>query len=303
MSDIAIQMQKVTKAFGSNKAVDSANLIVPTGSVFGFLGPNGAGKTTAIRMIMGHLHATEGAVKTLGTDPWQHDETTKRRVAYVSENMALPGWMRPEAAVEFGESLYPNWDGALAKSLLDEFALRGKGQFSTLSKGQKRALCIVLALCQTADLMVIDEPAAGLDTVARRNLLDRILDVACEDGRTVFLSSHILSDLERVVDRVAILCEGRLILEGELDALKQSTRKLQLPCAVAADVIGNAFEVLRHESEAGETEAVVRGFDEECYRRLCAELGCPDGARHHGLNLEDLFVEVARAHTTNRGGA
>ena len=221
MTAHAIEIHDVTRLFGAAKAVDGLSLSVPEGAVFGLLGPNGAGKTSTIRMLMGHLRPSSGAVQTLGQDPWQHTEATRRRIAYVSENMELPGWMTPDAAMRFCRRLYPTWDQALAETLRDGFQLKRSQRFSELSKGQKRSLCILLALGQNADLLVLDEPAAGLDVLARRDFLDRILDVACAGGRTVVLSSHILSDLERVVDRVAILSHGTLKLEGELEDLKQ----------------------------------------------------------------------------------
>ena len=302
MTEAAINVRGAIKAFGSHRAVDALDLTVPVGSVFGFLGPNGAGKTTTIRMIMGHLHATQGQVLTLGADPWEHDEPTTRRVAYVSENMALPAWMTPESAIAFCAPLYPDWNTELATSLLDAFRLRGKGRFSTLSKGQKRALCLLLALCQNAELLVIDEPASGLDTVARRDFLERILDVACQDGRTVFLSSHILTDLERVVDRVAILCRGRLRLQGDLEELKQGARKLHLPHEITEETLVDVFQVIRHEITPPGTEAVVLGFDDKRFGTFCDEHNCGEGARHYGLNLEDLFVEVAQSDASNQEG-
>jgi ABC-2 type transport system ATP-binding protein len=221
MTANAIELRDVTRLFGDAKAVDCLSLTVPEGAVFGLLGPNGAGKTSTIRMLMGHLRPTSGTVQTLGGDPWEHSEATRRRIAYVSENMELPPWMTPRSAMQFCERLYPTWDCPLAETLCDTFELSRKKKFSEFSKGQKRSLCILLALGQKADLLVLDEPAAGLDVLARRDFLDRVLEVACTAGRTVVLSSHILSDLERVVDRVAILAHGTLKLEGELEELKQ----------------------------------------------------------------------------------
>jgi ABC-2 type transport system ATP-binding protein len=299
MSGAAIEFDGVTKAFGSTRAVEELSLAVPQGSVFGLLGPNGAGKTTAIRMLMGHLHPTAGTVRTLGEDPWQHSEATRRRIAYVSENMALPGWMTPQAAIRFCARLYPAWDAELAETLLEELGLPGAERFSSLSKGQRRSLSILLALGQNADLLVLDEPAAGLDPLARRGLLERILEVACAGERTVFISSHILSDLERVVDRVAIIANGQLKLEGELEDLKQSARKLVLPSAVSAEQLDARFQVLRLRQQEEATEAFVLGFDEDRFSSFCAEQGCAQGAQQFGLNLEDLFVEVAQSDSDN----
>jgi len=295
MSECAIEVTSLRKRFGAKWALHGLDLAVPQGSVFGFLGTNGAGKTTAIRAIMGHLRPDGGEVRVLGRDPWEHDEATWRRVAYVSENMALPGWMRPEDATRFCSSLYPNWDAQLERELLGEFELRGAARFRALSKGQKRRLCILLALCQNADLLVMDEPASGLDTVARRDFLERVLDVARSEGRTVFFASHILTDVERVVDRIAIIVQGHLRLDGELDSLKQRVRTLRLPPSVRREVVEKHFQILRFAEHEDRTEVVVLDFDEERLDRLYEEAGDSGRGQELGMNLEDLFVEIKKA--------
>lgn len=213
MSKPAIQANRLLKQFDNTIAIDQLDLTIPTGSIYGLLGTNGAGKTTFIRMTMGHLHLTAGDLKVLEQEPCHFSETLRKRIAYVSENMQLPGHMTPEKAVAFGASVYTTqWDAPLADTLLKDFDLAGKGPFKTLSKGQKRKTCILLAICQNADLLVMDEPAAGLDVVSRREFLDQVLEIACRPGRTVLISSHLLSDLERVVDRLAMILQATTIL-------------------------------------------------------------------------------------------
>jgi len=294
MSENVIETRGLSKIFGRTMAVDALDLAVPKGSVFGFLGVNGAGKTTAVRMIMGHLHPTRGEVLTLSVEPWKHSENDRRRIAYVSENMNLPSWMNSEQAVRFNASFYPRWDAALANRLLSEFELRGAGRYPLLSKGQKRRLCLLLAMCQKADLLVLDEPTAGLDVVARHQFLEHILESVCDEGRTVFISSHLLSDLERVVDRVAIIRHGRLGLEGELDALKENVRKLHFPVVVSRESLAEQFEVIRYDAGENETIATVLDFDEASFRSLCGMYKCGETARVYGFNLEDLFVELEK---------
>ena len=294
MSENVIETRGLIKAFGPNVAVSSLDLTVPKGSVFGFLGVNGAGKTTTVRMIMGHLHPTRGEVYTLGIDPWRHNETDRRRIAYVSENMNLPSWMTPEQAVQFNAPFYPQWDTALANRLLRDFELNGAGNYRSLSKGQKRRLCLLLAMCQNADLLVLDEPTAGLDVVARHEFLSHVLDLVCDGERTVFISSHLLSDFERVVDRIAIIRRGRLHLEGELDALKEGVRKLHFPASMPRDALAEHFEVIRYDVGKNETIATVLNFDEERFLTLCGVYECRDTARTYGFNLEDLFVELEK---------
>lgn len=292
MNDTPIVLREFTKAFGSNPAVNALNLKIPRGSIYGFLGANGAGKTTTIRAIMGHLHPTSGEVLVLGKDPWSHTESERQSVAYVSENMSLPAWMTAIQAVRYSASLYPKWDGTLADKLLDEFELRGAGRYKTLSKGQRRRLCILIALCQNAEVLVMDEPCSGLDVSSRHNFLEHLLYVVCDGERTVFLSSHILSDLERVVDRVGVISRGTMTIEGELESLKQSVRRIRVLSEIPREVFEQVFTVIAHETSDSMTAATVLDFDESKYRLLCGTAQQLQQAQVLGFNLEDLFVEL-----------
>lgn len=293
MSPWAIETDKLTKRFGRQTVVDGLSIRVPTGSVVGFLGPNGAGKTTLIRMLMGHLHPTSGNASTLGGNPWNHPSTMLQRIGYVSQTMGLPGWMTAAQAIAMNQRLFPKWDRKLADDLLDEFALRGSGSFRKLSGGQQRKLMILLALAQSPDLLVLDEPAAGLDVEARNSFLQRILDVACCEGRTVFLSSHLLGDLERMVDRVVLIRSGRLVMEGELEALKTGVRQLQILADVPEPVLREHFDVLSLTQPAlNETVATVSNFSDERASRFVSTLKSPELMRVHNFNLEQLYLEL-----------
>ena len=292
MNENVIQANNLTKVFEHEKAVDSLNLTVPRGSVFGFLGVNGAGKTTTVRMIVGHLHPTEGEVMLLGKNPWKHSEADRYSVAYVSDNMHLPGWMTPEDAMRLNASLYPKWDDALARWLLNGLDLHPSKKYQALSRGEKRRLCLLLAICQNADVLIFDEPASGLDVVARHKFLELILEQVYDGKRTVFLSSHLLSDLERIIDRLAILHHGRVHLSGALDDLKTEVRQIYLPETVLRESLDSHFKVMQYESLEHQTVAIVRDFDEDRFRALCQQHGCGDTAQVHGFNLEDLFVKL-----------
>ncbi len=293
MSETALRSDKLTKRFAGAAAVDQLDLAVPTGSIFGLLGVNGAGKTTFIRMVMGHLHPSAGNLAVLGTEPYSYSETVRSRIAYVSENMNLPGHLTPERAVAFNASVYKQWDSQLADKLLDDFALRGAGPFKILSKGQKRKVCILLAICQNPELLVMDEPAAGLDVVARRDFLDQVLDMACKSGRTILISSHLLSDLERIVDRLAMIHEGKALLTGGLEDLKAGVRKIHLPATLSEEQVRESFELVRFEQPApAETLVTVTNFTEEKMSRLTACHPQAGDARIIALNLEDIFVEL-----------
>jgi ABC-2 type transport system ATP-binding protein len=293
MSEIAIQANKLCKHFADTIAVDQLDLMVPTGSIFGLLGTNGAGKTSFIRMLMGHLHPTAGELRVLDTEPRSADEALRQRIAYVSENMSLPGHMTPEMAIAFNAATYPGWDASLADKLLGDLGLKGAGPFKALSKGQKRKTCILLAICQNADLLIMDEPAAGLDVLARREFLDQVLDMACKPGRTVFISSHLLSDLERVVDRLAIIHQGRALLTGSLDELKAGVRKIHLRLALSEEQVRECFDLVRIEHPGpAETLATVTDFTEAKMSQLRARHAQAQDAKIIALNLEDIFVEL-----------
>ena len=292
MSEIVIQTQNLTKVFEHEKAVNSLDLTVPQGSVFGFLGVNGAGKTTTVRMIMGHLHPTEGEVTLLGKNPWKHTEADRCRVAYVSDNMHLPGWMTPENAIRLNASLYPKWDGTLARRLLSELNLHRSKKYLSLSRGEKRRLCLLLAMCQNADVLILDEPASGLDVVARHKFLNLLLEQVYDGKRTVFLSSHLLSDLERIIDRLAILHHGRVHLSGSLDDLKTDVQQVHLPETVPRESLESHFKVLQYEAFEQQTIAIVRDYDDARFRTLCQQHGWGNSAQVHGFNLEDLFVKL-----------
>ena len=293
MSETAIQANKLCKHFAATRAIDQLDLAVPTGSIFGLLGINGAGKTSLVRMAMGHLHPTAGGLEVLDTEPRSASEAVRRRIAYVSENMSLPGHMTPEEAIAFNAAVYPQWDAPLADRLLRDFALRGAGRFYALSKGQKRKICILLAICQNADLLIMDEPAAGLDVLARREFLDQVLDTACKPGRTVFISSHLLSDLERVVDRLTIIHQGRALLTGSLEELKAGVRKIHMHTALSEEQVREIFELVRFEHPGPtETLVTVTDFTEDKMSQLRAHHAQAQDASVIALNLEDIFVEL-----------
>jgi ABC-type multidrug transport system ATPase subunit len=291
MTGNALELIGLTKKFGDNFAVFNLDLEVKKGSIFGFLGANGAGKTTTIRMLMGHLHPTYGEVYSLGKNPWDHDEKMRRKIAYVSENMMLPMWMTPGDAIEFCRPLYPSWDNKLCKTLQKEFGLESKTPFKLLSKGKKRSLCILLALCQSSELLILDEPASGLDAKVRHDFLNLILDIVCSTETTVFLSSHILSDIERVVDTIAILNKGKKKLEGGLEDLKKNIRMVHFPYVAERTILDKYFTILRYEKKEKETIVLVKNYSNDKMNKFCEESDFPKSFRENGLNLEELFVE------------
>jgi ABC-2 type transport system ATP-binding protein len=293
----AIELLGVSRSFGSGNditlAVDNLTLSVPRGSVYGLLGANGAGKTTSIRMMVSHLKPDSEQVRVLGEDPAEYTSDTRRRIAYISENMQIPKWMSMEDAVGFCKPLYPQWNEPLYQELLKTFDLKPSRRYEESSKGQRRAMCIIIALCQEPEVLIMDEPASGLDTLARRHFLKELLKVTCDENKTVLFSSHILGDIERTVDRVAILMRGKMVLEGELDTLKERVRRITFRAESGnpAEPTGNLFQTLRNIRERGSLQWVVTDFEEEKMIRLRESLPDSVAVEAEGFNLEELFLE------------
>ncbi|MDR2116625.1 MAG: ABC transporter ATP-binding protein [Planctomycetaceae bacterium] len=289
-----IEMNNVCRKFGNDKeqffAVDHLNFAVPEGSVYGLLGTNGAGKTTSIRMLVSHLKPDSGEIRVLGEEPAMFTESTRKRIAYISENMQIPHWMSIEDAVEFCKPLYPAWDNTLLQKLLQLFNLKITKRYEESSKGQRRAICIILAMCQNPDILIMDEPASGLDTLARRHFLAEILNIACNENKTILFSSHILGDIERTVDRVAILSQGRRILEGELDSLKESVRQISLHGENIGELPQHLFQTLRIETKENSAQWVVTDYSEEKMNQLHQSLPENVTVDVEGFNLEELFI-------------
>ena len=277
-----IEMEHVIRFFGPVAAVVDLSLTVPKGSVFGLLGENASGKTTSIKLMMGALIPHEGMVRVFGADPVGMPPETRARIAYVADEMALPNWMRLSEAMALHASYFEQWDEGMALERLRMYELALNQPFGTLSRGQQRRFLLTLALAQRPELLILDEPAAGLDVAVRREFLDTLMELANEREVTILLSSHILSDVERVVDHVAFTKKGGLILQANLEDLKGQVKRLSFPVSPEEAAFGAHFNVLSTTREGGAFQAVVDDFAPE-------KLNGWDCEVEH-LNLEELFL-------------
>jgi ABC-type multidrug transport system ATPase subunit len=222
--DPVITVSELTRRFGSKTALDSVNVSVSRGSVYGLVGANGAGKTTLIRHILGLLRAQSGSVRVFGCDPVADPVAVLSRIGYLSEENDLPGWMRVDELIRYSRAFYPAWDDAYAAELRQAFALDGAVKIKSLSKGQKARAGLLVALAHRPELLVLDEPSSGLDPIVRRDILAAVIRTIAHEGRTVFFSSHLLDEVEQVADHVTIMNAGRVVLSAPLDDLKESHR-------------------------------------------------------------------------------
>jgi ABC-2 type transport system ATP-binding protein len=219
--DVVVEVRAVTRRFGRKVALDGVSLSVPRGSVFGLVGENGAGKTTLIKHVLGLLKAQEGSVRVFGMDPVANPVGVLGRVGYLSEETDLPGWMRVGELMRYMRAFYPGWDEGYANELVGEFGLEVGKRVRELSKGQRARAGLVVALAYRPDLLVLDEPSSGLDPVVRRDILAAIIRTIADEGRTVLFSSHLLDEVERVSDHVAMIRDGRIVFSGGMDEIKR----------------------------------------------------------------------------------
>lgn len=218
-----ITIRGLVKTFGAVRALDGVDLSVRQGEVHGFLGPNGAGKSTTIRVLLGLLRADSGHVVVLGGDPWRDVVALHRRLAYVPGDVSLWPAMTGGEAIDLLGNLRGGLDRTRRGELIDRFELDPTKRGRQYSKGNRQKVAIVAALASDAELLILDEPTSGLDPLMEAVFQDEI-HAAKEQGRTVLLSSHILSEVEALADRVSIIRLGRIVRTGTLDDLRGHTR-------------------------------------------------------------------------------
>ena len=224
MSEPVISISELSRTFGTKAALASVSLALPRGAVYGLVGANGAGKTTLIKHILGLLRAESGSVRVFGLDPVAEPVAVLSRIGYLSEENDLPGWMRVDELIRYSRAFYPAWDDAYAEELRQTFALDASAKIRTLSKGQRARAGLLIALAYRPELLVLDEPSSGLDPIVRRDILGAVIRTIADEGRTVLFSSHLLDEVEEVADHVTMISEGRIVLSGALDAIKESHR-------------------------------------------------------------------------------
>jgi len=292
MESYAIETKNVTRSFAGSVVVQDLNLRVRRGSIYGFLGRNGAGKTTTIKMLAGLIWPDSGEIKVNGVAPSQFTVEDRWKIGYVSERQILNPFLRVSALIKFTAGFYPHWDFAACERILQRFKIDPSKRIKSLSQGTARQVAFLLALAQKPDVLILDEPAANLDVVARREFLDEVLDLLRQDGKTVLFSSHILSDVERVADEIGIIAQGRLKISESLDRLKETVRKVRFHAfekGVNGFVIPDAFQFSKTRDEV---LATLRVEDETSLRALASSHRCQ--YEIIPLNLEDIFVEIVR---------
>jgi ABC-2 type transport system ATP-binding protein len=220
----AVEIRGLSKNFGDVRALDGLDLTVPVGEVVGFLGPNGAGKSTTIRVLLGLLRADAGSVRLLGGDPWADAVALHRRLAYVPGDVTLWPTLTGGEAIDLLGRLRGRADGARKADLLERFELDPTKKARTYSKGNRQKVSLIAAFAVPAGLYILDEPTSGLDPVMEAVFSDEVERIKRQDGASILLSSHILSEVEALCDRVTIIRAGKAVESGSLADLRHLTR-------------------------------------------------------------------------------
>jgi len=294
-----IRLDKLTKRYGAELALDDVSLEVPPGVVFALLGENGAGKTTAIRIMLGLTEATSGQAEVLGHKSAKQGLEIRQRVGYVSERPSMYDWMTVEEIGWFTAGFYG--DGFLPEyaRLIAQFGLSPKKKLKALSKGTRAKVGLSLALANQPELLILDEPTSGLDALVRHEFLESMVDRAAQ-GQSVFLSSHQIGEVERVADIVAILRKGKLLLVDSLETLKAQIRRVTVTMKEGFTTLPQlGGEILSQRSRPRQWQAVVRGVGDDRLTALRTQ-DAVDNVEVHTPNLEDIFIAYMQG---NRGDA
>ena len=227
MTDI-LRVEHLSRKFGEKLALNDVSLTLKKGKVLGLIGENGAGKTTLIKHILGLLAAQEGSVHVFGLNPVQDPATVLANIGYLAEEDGLPSWMRVHELQRYFQGFYANWDQAYAEDMREKFRIDRRARIGQLSKGQRARVGLMAALAYRPELLLLDEPSSGLDPIVRREILTSIVRAVANENRTVLFSSHLLSEIEMVADEVAMIRDGEILFCDELDAVKQSHRRVTL---------------------------------------------------------------------------
>lgn len=224
--DAVIEVENLSRSFRRKEALKQVTLRVPKGCVFGLVGENGAGKTTLIKHLLGALKPQQGRVRVFGKDPVADPVGVLADVGHLSEDREMPTWMRVGELLRYIRAFYPNWDPNYAEQLREMFRLDPAAKVKHLSRGERALAGLLIALAHRPKLLVLDEPSSGLDPLVRRDILGAIVRTVADEGRTVFFSSHLLDEVERVADRITMVADGEVVLSDQLPAIKETHHRL-----------------------------------------------------------------------------
>jgi ABC-2 type transport system ATP-binding protein len=289
-----LEFRNISRSFKKGVPVlNGVTFAMTEGEVLGLLGRNGAGKTTLIRIAMGMLFPHARAVRVFGLSPTDEPVAVKKRIGYVAEDQVLPVGSSIADLIALHRYLFPTWDQTLERQLLDRFGLSASAKIKHLSKGQARQAALVCAVCHRPELLILDEPAGGLDPAARREFLETSIQLLNREGTAILFSSHHMSDVERIGGRVVLLDDAKVRLDRRLDQIHEDHCVAMIPRGRIPNsaAIESVPGCLRARPVFDDWHAVFEGTPDAVKRRLREALGI-DGIRCVSVPLEELFVEL-----------
>jgi ABC-2 type transport system ATP-binding protein len=292
MDENVIKTENLVKYFDGRCVLDGINFTVPQGCIYGLLGRNGSGKTTIIRILLGLEPPTRGSTFLLGANSTQLSAKLHSRIGYVAEGHNLIQNYKVDRIIKLCRDLSTQWNSEFFDHLMETFRLPTERKVKELSMGMRAQLNLALAMAIEPELLILDDPTLGLDTVARRQFLELAIDIIQKQGRTILFSSHILSDVERITDRIGILTAGKLVVDCPLEELKQRVKKLRIifPETVPANLY--LTEIINRRTEGREMVITVANWNPQ--KQTILDTFKPSSCTEIPMSLEDIFIECTR---------
>jgi len=292
MNSSTVEASHLSKAFGAKQVLQDLSFGVRPGDVVGVLGKNGAGKTTLLELMLGFTQPTEGAVRVFGHESYRLPGDAKARVGFVPQQDELVDHLTVADQLRVIASFYSRWNADLMTRLCKEWGIDERARIKGMSVGERQKLSILLAFGHEPELLILDEPVASLDPIARRQFLEQLVEVSADGRRAIVFSSHIVSDIERLANRIWILKEGRLDWQGDLDSLKESIVRIHLRGSGPLPQVLSIPGALSVRREAPFPTAVVRDWTAAAQRDLERQIA--GSVEVEALGLEEIFVELHR---------
>jgi ABC-2 type transport system ATP-binding protein len=297
MNDSPIVIENLVKYYDGRCVLDGISLEVPRGCIYGLLGRNGCGKTTIIRILLGLEPPTRGRTELLGQDSTKLSAQIHGRIGYVAEGHNLIQNYKVRRLVGLCKGLSLHWNDQFFGRLIETFRLPMDRKVKELSAGMRAELNLALAMAIDPELLILDDPTLGLDTVARRQFLELAIDLIQKQNRTILFSSHILADVERIADRIGIIVAGKLVVDCEQDALKNRVKKLQVLFTGKPPDDLYITEIINQRIEGREMVLTVANWNDQ--KQAILETFGPTSCTELPMTLEDIFIECSRPAQTS----
>ncbi|MCP4292559.1 MAG: ABC transporter ATP-binding protein [bacterium] len=290
-----LEFNNTHRSYGSQEVLGGIDLQVQKGDVLGLLGRNGAGKTTLIKLMMGLLAPDKGQVRVFGLDPREKPVQVKKRIGYVSEDQELPPFLKVSDVIQLYRGLFSTWDEKFAADLANRFELPSDRKIKDLSRGQARQVALLCAVSHRPELLILDEPAGGLDPAARRDFLETSIRLLNEEGTTIVFSSHHMNDVERLASRLVMIHEKEKWIDSDLDDIRQGYCLAQIPQSESLDpevLLANDHCLCAR--QAGEAVHAVFEMDPDSCQSVLAKDFLLKHSQCRTINLEEMFIELVR---------